>query len=199
MARPPDISTKSISLRVPMPDYIRFLTAASGANQSMSEFLTLRLYQEEKVKELEQKMTAKLSEKDKEVKNISVKLNKADQEVKTLSDQVKGLEKVNGLLESEKKTLQAEKTDISTQNAKRAAQSASNYNQISKSYDNLKREFELFKKEHAEIVARNERVISEYQKFVTDNLTAMEDIANSKNRGFIPEVQTIIDRIKKGK
>ena len=44
MARPSDIETKAVATRVPMSDYIKFLTEATNNKQSMSDFLLLKLY-----------------------------------------------------------------------------------------------------------------------------------------------------------
>ena len=47
MGRPSEISTKSVSTRIPMTEYIELLKKANGRQMSVSEYICLKLYSEE--------------------------------------------------------------------------------------------------------------------------------------------------------
>ena len=58
-------SAKIVSARIPMVDYIEFLKQATNDNLSITDFLIMKLYQEDKVKEL----TKSLSDKESRIKD----------------------------------------------------------------------------------------------------------------------------------
>ena len=60
-------SAKIVSARIPMVDYIEFLKQATNDNLSITDFLIMKLYQEDKVKEL----TKSLSDKESRIKDLA--------------------------------------------------------------------------------------------------------------------------------
>lgn len=115
MARPSEISTKTVSARIPMEDYIKFIKEATDNKLSLQEYLTVRIYQEDKSKEyqteldkLTKQVEALIKEKksiDTELKKLSPQVNKAAEENKTLKAQVTDLQKVNKLLQAKLDTI----------------------------------------------------------------------------------------------
>ena len=123
MARPSEVSTKTISVRIPMEDYIKFMTLALESKQTLSEFTILRIYQADQVSELKNQLeqlqkekntlTGKVSELEKRSSTALAEAKKAHE--KSLSDANSELKRVNSeitALKTEITALKAAKTGI---------------------------------------------------------------------------------------
>jgi len=75
MARPSDITTKSIATRIPMEEYIRILKEASSKGQSISEWLQICIFKGDD-KSAHEALNKKLSEAQKKIKDLASKVKK---------------------------------------------------------------------------------------------------------------------------
>lgn len=57
MARPSEIATKAVATRLPMSDYLRFMRAATDKGMSMSDWLLVKIYADEKADEAPKRNT----------------------------------------------------------------------------------------------------------------------------------------------
>lgn len=58
--KPSDISTKAVATRIPMADYLKFLKEATDNGMSISDFLLLKIYGDNKQAEFEVKTVRSL-------------------------------------------------------------------------------------------------------------------------------------------
>ena len=115
MSRPGDITGKTVTARLPMEDYIKVLQSATGQNLSVSEYVLLKLFTEDRETalkaEIEQLKTdlAQEAEFTEKYKSISAKnienseaivkqLDKADIEKAKLQKEVKDLKEMIAVL-----------------------------------------------------------------------------------------------------
>lgn len=85
MTRPSDISTKAIACRVPMQDYIKFLTEASNKGMSISEWLLMKVYSGQSIKGEQKASKSTVAAKEKEIDKLQkqiAELTKEKEEMK---------------------------------------------------------------------------------------------------------------------
>lgn len=98
------VGTKLVATRLPMPEYIKFLTTAMENKMSVSDLLQYKIHQEDKVKEL----TKALSDKESRIKD----LEELSSEYRGYVDQWKEATEKSRLNE---KKLQTELSDLKKQ------------------------------------------------------------------------------------
>lgn len=117
--------TKIVSARLPIPEYIKFLTAATDAKMSVSEYFYYKIYQDDKVSEL----AKALSEAENRAKELNESLSeareliigwkkaaekRAENEKKLQSDITSLQNKINALNEAQKQFKGEINTDQTT-------------------------------------------------------------------------------------
>jgi hypothetical protein len=202
MSRPPEIYSKTISVRVPMEDYLRFLTEATRSKLSLSEYLFLRIYQEDKAKEFEKKLSdkeAKIKVLESDLKKMASNSNLTAQDQKTTLAEVKTLKNKITVLEAEKTTLIANQKSTTMEATTETRKLQSENTTLQNTIKIKTIELEKIKAELSASVKHSEKVLAEHQKFVADNIGYIEEIAKKKGGRFYDEQIVIMDKLKTGK
>lgn len=201
MARPSEISTKTIAFRVPMEDYLRFLTEATKSKLSLSEYMTLRIYSED-VSKANSKTVAdkdqKIKSLDQEVKKLTEKINTSAQAEKKLNSDISALK--NELKGSEaEKTALSNKLKSNTMTATDSKKLETKITELEKEVKELKADklkFEALKKDLFETNQKSQKVLAEHKLFVKTTVEEMEGIVKKKGREFLPEVTERLNKLK---
>lgn len=149
-------SAKIVSARIPMVDYIEFLKQATNDNLSITDFLIMKLYQEDKVKEL----TKALSDKEKKINDLS-------EEVTERTEYLMGWKKTAEERAVNEKKLQAEVSTLKSQiNALKDAENRykSEINADGKTVSELKSQIAKLQGEKSELLKINGQWVEAYNK-----------------------------------
>lgn len=136
MSRPADVSSKTVSARVPMADYINFLKEASEAKTSISDWLIQRIYKDDD-KEIEQ-LKNEMQEQQEEQQKTENLLAEASGEIANLKKKIGELQKERDSLSKSASKNQAE-SDEATKEAKKLTEQIKS---LQKAANDLKKEGE---------------------------------------------------------
>lgn len=113
MSRTPDITTKAVAARIPMADYLRILKEATDAGMSLSDWLLLKIYNEES--KVIEDLKSELKEEKTIHKKTELDLSDASGEVVNLKKEVSELKKHNEQVTKSAAKFEAEATNLSKQ------------------------------------------------------------------------------------
>ena len=155
MSRPGDITGKTVTARLPMEDYIKVLQSATGQNLSVSEYVLLKLFTEERETalkaEIEQLKTdlAQQAEFTEKYKSISAKNIENSEAIVKLLDEA-DVEKAK--LQKEVKDLKELIDVLSDTGGKEYDELKANYTKVKTSYEAIAKTLEKEKQERVNAI-----------------------------------------------
>ncbi len=171
-----------------MEDYLLFLTDATKSKLSLSEYLYIRIYQEDKSKDADKK----ISERDTTIKNLEAENKKLTDKLHLKAQDEKKANSQTNSLHNRIKEHESKINQLNTENKKLQTEVA----RLTGILVDKNKDLEKYKSEVVAIQKRSEKVIADHQKFVSDNIGYMEQLAKQKKREFLPEVQEVMNKLK---